>query len=180
MQATSIDRRSGWRLSRTARKLTLTAHVAVSVGWLGLDLGLLTLGGTGLASGDPELQRAAYRAMGLFADVLIIPISLASLLTGVLLSLGTPWGLFRHYWVAVKFWLTLGATVASIFALRAQIGTAVRKLPTAATDPGGPLDLGDTAASLVAAPSVALLIYLSATALSTYKPWGRTSYGKRP
>jgi hypothetical protein len=178
MRAPTIEWRGGWRLSRKARRLALTAHVAVSVGWLGLDLGLLTLGLTGLLSGDPQLQRAAYRVMGLFGDVLIIPISLASLLTGLLVSLGTHWGLFRYYWVAAKFWLTLGATTASIFALRAQIGAAVHRLPATSTDPG-PLDIGGTAASLVAAPSVALLVYLAATALSTYKPWGRTAAGKR-
>jgi hypothetical protein len=174
--ATRIRARGRAQLSRGVRRFALTAHVVVSVGWLGLDLGLLTLGLTGLLSGDPQLQRAAYRAMGVFGDVLIIPISLASLLTGVLLSVGTTWGLFRYYWVAAKFWLTLAATTASIFALRAQLHAAVRQLPA---DPGGPVDIGGTAQSLVAAPTVALLVYLAATALSTYKPWGRTAAGKR-
>jgi len=151
------------------RKLAVTLHVAVAVGWLGLDLGLLTLGVTGLASRDPRTAQAAYRAMGILGDVLVIPVSLATLLTGVLLGLGTRWGLLRYYWVLAKLVLTLAAALASTFALRATIHRAVAGLPAA----GQPVDPGAAGISLVVAPTVALLVYGTATVLSVYKPWGR-------
>ena len=56
-------------------------------------------------------MRAAYIAMELTGWFVIVPLSLASLLTGLVQSLGTTWGLFRHYWVLVKFLLTIGATI---------------------------------------------------------------------
>lgn len=146
----------------------MTLHVAVSVGWLGLDLGLLTLGLTGLLSGDPDTVRAVYRSMGVLVDVAVIPVSLLTLGTGILLSLGTRWGLARYWWVLVKLALTLVAAVASLLALRSTVHGAIDLLPAT-----GPVDVGGAAASLVAAPTVALCVYGAATALSVYKPWGR-------
>lgn len=161
------------------RKLALTAHVVASVGWLGLDVGLLAFGITGLVAADPAVARAAYIAVGVFGVPLIVPFSVAALLTGVLSSLGTRWGLFRHYWVVVKFVLTAGATVAVLLALRPMLQRAAGEaLDTpvallASAEPGG------VRLSVIAAPSVALCILLAATALSVYKPWGRTPYGRR-
>ena len=42
-------------------------------------------------------MRGAYLAMDLIGWFVIVPLSLASLLTGLVQALGTTWGLFRHY-----------------------------------------------------------------------------------
>ncbi|MEU6573527.1 DUF2269 domain-containing protein [Streptomyces sp. NPDC046805] len=117
-------RRSGRRLSQKARKSMVVVHVVVSVSWLALMLCLLTLGTTALATDNADTLRIAYRAMEMLGGVLITPLSLLTLVSGIVLSLGTPWGLFRYYWVSTKFWLTLAATVASIFALTARLHDA--------------------------------------------------------
>ncbi len=93
------------------RKFALTAHVTFSVGWLGAVAGFLALAVAGLTSQDAQMVRAAYLAMELIGWFVIVPLSLASLLTGLVQSLGTQWGLFRHYWVLVKFLLTVVATL---------------------------------------------------------------------
>src|SRR6266567_4486110 len=92
------------------RKLALTAHVTSSVGWLGAVGGFLALAVAGLASQDSQLVRATYLAMELTGWFVIVPLSLASLPTGLVMSLGTEWGLFRHYWVLAKFLITVLAT----------------------------------------------------------------------
>lgn len=171
--------RRGRMLSRRARRLWLTAHVAVSVGWLGLDLGLLTLGITGLATSDPATMRAAYLAMGMFADVLLIPVAVGTLITGVVVSVFTPWGLVRHYWVLVKFGLTVVAGTATILALRPTIADAVARVSALPTGAPRDVDLARVGVSLVAAPTIALAIYLACTVLSELKPWGRTRWGNR-
>ncbi|MEU8525385.1 DUF2269 domain-containing protein [Streptomyces sp. NPDC048629] len=153
-------------LKRPARRALLVVHVAVSVGWLGLTLGLLTLGITAYATAEPSLTQAAYTAMDVFADWLLAPIALAALGSGVVLSLGTPWGLARHRWVWIKFWITLGTAAATVFALRPEISHAAA---------AGVPDI-----SLVAAPSVATTAYLFMTAVSVLKPWGLTRRGRRP
>ncbi|CAL9465643.1 hypothetical protein SUDANB37_02744 [Streptomyces sp. enrichment culture] len=108
-------------LKRPARRTLLVTHVAVSVSWLGLSLGLLALGITAYTTQDASLTRAAYRAMEVFAEWLLAPVALVTLASGLVLSLGTPWGLARHYWVWTKFWLTLVTAAATVYALRPEI-----------------------------------------------------------
>lgn len=82
---------------------------------------------------------ASVRAMKLFADRLLLPVAFRTALGGLLLSLGTVWGLARHRWVYTKFWLTLATTTATVFALRPGVNSAVTAVAA-----GGPLpDAGD-------------------------------------
>src|SRR5205823_11372548 len=93
------------------RKLALTAHVVSSVGWLGAVAGFLALAVAGLTSRDAQLVRGAYLAMGLTASFVIVPLSLASLLTGLIQALGTTWGLFGRYWILAKLLITILAMI---------------------------------------------------------------------
>ncbi|WP_103508839.1 DUF2269 domain-containing protein [Streptomyces sp. SM13] len=152
-------------LKRPVRRGVLVAHVAVSVSWLGLTVGLLTLGLTAFLTGDPATASAATRAMKVFGDWLVVPVALLSLVSGLVLALGTPWGLARHRWVWIKFWLTLITTGLSLFSLRPGIDAAVAD------------EVVDI--HLVIAPSVATATYLFITAISVLKPWGLTRRGRR-
>jgi hypothetical protein len=91
------------------RKFALTAHVTSSVGWLGAVVAYLALALTALTSADDRMVRAAYLLMDLVGWLVIIPCSFAALFTGLVQSLGTEWGLLRHYWIAATFVLTIGA-----------------------------------------------------------------------
>src|SRR6266705_34215 len=93
------------------RKFALTTHVTSSVGWLGAVGAFLCHAIAGVGSADPQLVRAAYLAMHLTTWFVIVPLSIAALLTGVVESLGTTWGLFRHYWIVTKLLLTVLATI---------------------------------------------------------------------
>ena len=88
-------------------KLALTAHIAFSVGWIGAAAAFLVLSIAGLTSRDAETVRGAYLAMNLIGLYIIVPLSMAALATGLIQSLGTPWGLFRQHWVLVKLLLTI-------------------------------------------------------------------------
>lgn len=158
------------QLSRPARRALLVLHVAVSVSWLGLTLGLLTLSITGYTAGSPEMAAVAYRAMKIFGDWLVLPIALVALVSGLVLSLGTPWGLARHRWVFVKFWLTVVTVLLSVFSLRPGIDQLAAEAAAGAPTP----DI-----NLVVAPAVATATYLFITAISVLKPWGLTRRGRR-
>lgn len=159
------------KLSRPARRATLVVHVAASAGWLGLTLGLLALGITATTTGSAVTVEASVRAMKLFADWLLLPLAVLTLISGLVLSLGTPWGLARHRWVYIKFWLTLATITATVFALRPGVGAAVT-----AVSAGGPLpDAGD----VLFGPIVSLSAYLFMTVISVLKPWGLTRRGRR-
>ncbi len=93
------------------RKFALTAHVTSSVGWLGAVGAFLALAVAGLTSQDTQMVRATYLAMESIGWFVLVPFSLASLLTGLVQSLGTKWGLFRHYWVLFKLLINVFATI---------------------------------------------------------------------
>ena len=90
-------------MSARARKFALTSHIAVSVGWLGSVVAFLALSIVGLTNQDAQKVRAVYFAMKLTGCFVIVPLSITSLLTGLIQSLGTNWGLFKHYWIVLSF-----------------------------------------------------------------------------
>lgn len=157
------------------RKFALTAHVTSSVGLLGAIAAFLALAITGLTSGDVQTLCAVYLAMELVARFVIVPMSFASLLTGLVQSLGTPWGLFQHYWVLVKLLLTVFATIVLLVKME-LIGYTAR-LAAATTLPQA--DLRAAGIQLMVHATGGLLVLLVPMALSVYKPRGRTRYGRR-
>lgn len=159
------------QLSRTSRRAVLVVHVVVSVGWLGVTLGLLALAITGLTSDSAEAAEAAYRSMKVFGDWLIIPLSFSALVTGLVLALGTPWGLARHRWVYTKFWLTLVTAALSAFSLRAGINDVAAQAVA-----GEPVE---DSVDVIMPPIVSLATYVFITAISVLKPWGPTARGRR-
>ncbi|MFJ8537739.1 DUF2269 domain-containing protein [Streptomyces sp. NPDC093591] len=162
---------SSLKLSRPARRASLVVHVVGAASWLGLTVGLLALGVTAATTGTAVTVEASVRAMKLFADWLLLPVAFLTLVSGLVLSLGTPWGLARHRWVWTKFWLTLATTTATVFALRPGVNSAV-----AAVTAGGPLpDAGD----VLFGPIVSLSAYVFMTVISVLKPWGLTRRGRR-
>lgn len=159
------------------RKLNLTTHVTASVGWLGAVAAFLALSIAGLASRDSGVVRSSYVAMNLIGQFIIVPLSIASLATGLVQSLGTHWGLFRHYWVATKFVLTTGATILLLLHQFTAVSGAARRVSESAL--GALPDVGRLGPQLVGDASLAVVTLLVTTTLSVYKPWGMTSYGQR-
>src|SRR5579872_6398220 len=162
-------------MTAPVRKLALTAHVASSVGWLGAVAGFLALAVAGLSGHDERLVRAAYLSMNLMTWFVIVPLCFASLVTGIVQSLGTPWGLLRHYWVVVKLVLTALATFILLVHTR-PIGYLAEV--AAGRSPAG-AGLGDMQRQLAGDAGVALVLLLTTTALSVYKPQGLSWYGWR-
>lgn len=162
-------------MTPSVRKLVLTAHVTSSVGWLGAVAGFLALAIAGVASNDALMVRAAYLAMSVTAWFVIVPLSIASPLTGIISSLGTTWGLFRHYWVVIKLAITLLATLVLMLHMQ-PIGHLARVVAERTLANG---ELAGMRVKLLANAVAALVVLLLATGLSVYKPRGMTPYGKR-
>lgn len=162
-------------LSPRLRKLSLTAHLLSSIGWIGAVAGFLALSIAGLTSRDPETVRSAYLAMDLTTRWVIVPFALASLLTGLVSSLGTWWGLARHYWVLLKLVLTIPSTILLLVHTQAigYVANAASKMALSGAD------LGKLRLQLVFDAGAGILVLLVVTALSVYKPRGQTRYGRR-
>jgi ABC-type transport system involved in multi-copper enzyme maturation permease subunit len=160
-------------MSPRARKLALTAHVVASVGWLGAIVAFLALAVVGVSSNDDQLVRAVYLAAEPLTLYVIVPLAVASLLTGLLQSVGTSWGLVRHYWVAFK--LVINVVATSVLLIYTQ---TVSSLADTAADLSA--DLAQLrGATFILHAGVALLLLLAATVLAVFKPVGMTGYGRR-
>jgi hypothetical protein len=157
------------------RKFALTVHVTLSVSWLGAVAAFLALAIAGLTSQDARVVGAAYLAMELTGWFVIVPLSFASPLTGLVQALGTTWGLFRHYWVLVKFVITIPCTI--ILLLHMQ--PTSRLAGVAADTILAGADLRALQVQLVADAVAAVLVLLVATTLALSKPRGMTPYGVR-
>lgn len=149
-------------------------HIITSVGWLGAVAGFLVVALTGLTSTDPRLVSAAYIGMDLIGRTIIIPLSLASLWSGVIQGIGTTSGLFRNYWVLIKLVITALATALLLGAPapghrdgRDSLGVSF----------GSPDMTAMT--QLVADAGAAMLALLVTTVLSVYRPRGYTRHGQR-
>jgi hypothetical protein len=155
------------------RKFTVTTHVTTSVGWIGAVLVFLAIAAIGLSSQDERIVRGAYLVMAPAAWLVLVPLAHASLLSGIVLSLGTTWGLLRHYWVVLKLVITAFSTVI----LMIYMGT-IRQMAGVAADPVIELGLVRNPSPLLHA-IFALVLLLVATVLAIYKPFGMTPYGIR-
>jgi len=156
------------------RKLALAIHLSTSVGWIGAVVAYLALDVTVATSGDPSAVRAAWVGMGLIASWALIPLAIASLVTGLIMALGTKWGLFRHWWVLISLGLTVGAAGVLLSESRVIADSAAM-----AGDPA------TSATQLLAMPGTlphsvgGLIVLLAVQVLNVYKPQGLTPYGWR-
>ena len=156
------------------RKLALTSHVTFSVGWLGAVLTYLVVAIAGLTSLDPQLVRATYLSMQVMAWFVIVPFAIAALLSGLVQSLGTEWGLFRHYWIIAKLALTMVGTAILLLHAPRVTEMAMRAADSAIASG----DHRSQRIALVVHAAGGLAMLLTVTTLSIFKPWGKTRYGR--
>ncbi|RSM65255.1 DUF2269 domain-containing protein [Kibdelosporangium aridum] len=152
------------------RKFVIAVHVATSVGWLGAVVGYIALDITAVTSQNGQVSRAAYLMMNVTVWYAIVPLALASVVIGTINALGTAWGLVRHYWVLVKFLLTIFATVILLVETR-----TVRALADVAASGADPRQLPGSLPHSIGG----MVLLLGILALSVYKPRGKTRYGWR-
>ncbi|MFC5730928.1 MULTISPECIES: DUF2269 domain-containing protein [Nocardioides] len=153
------------------RKAMLAVHIASSVGWLGAIAAYIALNVPVVTGADEQLVRAAHLMMKPVAWYAVVPLAIASLVTGIAQSLGTPWGLFRHYWVLISLFVTVFATVILLLHMRDVDALAARAADPAADAGSLPGDLFHSIGGLV--------LLLVPLVLNIYKPRGLTRYGWR-
>ncbi|MGH3586277.1 MAG: DUF2269 family protein [Pseudonocardia sp.] len=151
------------------RKLVVLAHVVGSVGWLGVSAGFLVLTLALHGESDPATLRFGYSLHELTVAWLARPAALLTLFTGLVLALGTRWGLTRHWWVPAKLALLLATVVVTISVSPEMLRYAVERAETAGTP-----DYLRAQSVLVAMAFYHVGMIGAAAALSVFKPGGRT------
>jgi hypothetical protein len=163
-------------MAPSLRKLVLILHVTASVGWIGAVVAYLALVIAAMTSQEAQTLRSVWIALNLIGWFAIVPLSLVALLTGIVISLGTKWGLFQHYWVLISLALTLFATVILIQHMQTVSVFAGIAAGRDATDDGA---LRGGLQSELLHAGIGLLILLIIQVLNVYKPRGLTPYGWR-
>ena len=161
-------------MNRGLRKFVLTVHITFAVSWLGSVASFFALAVVGVNSRDAQTVRSTYLAMDLITRFVIFPLSFAPLITGPILSICTPWGLFRHYWIIAKLTITILSTLILLVHIR-----PISYLSVQATQ--GTLSNADhqVQIQMIVASGTALVALIVATGLGVYKPKGMTPYGWR-
>jgi hypothetical protein len=161
-------------MSPGLRKFALAVHLTLSVGWVGAVAAYLALDISAATGREAQALRAAYLAMDTIARSVIVPLAVATILTGLVVSLGTTWGLFRHYWVLISFLLTVAATAVLLSETRviSYFGDIAAHPGTSAEDLRA---LGNTLGHSIGGTVVLLVVLV----LNVYKPRGMTRYGQR-
>lgn len=159
-------------MSPGLRKLALATHLTLSVGWIGAVAAYLALGVAAVSTQDAQTVRGAWIAMEVTGWYVIVPLALGSLLTGLVMALGSRWGLFRHYWVLAS----LALTTLAVAVLLLHMPTVSSQADVARVASASDLDQlgGDLFHS-----ALGLVVLLAVQVLNLYKPPGLTRYGWR-
>jgi hypothetical protein len=156
-------------LGRRWRRTLLILHIIAGGAWIGIDVMVAVLVWAGRFGAGTDVRALAYRALAAFVVWPMLVSALFCLVTGVLLGLGTKWGLLRYRWVAVKLVLNLVLCALIVVALAPgmdEVAGYGRGLAAGAEPP-------EAVSTLFFPPAVSLTMLSIATVLGVVKPWGR-------
>lgn len=155
--------------SQNLRKLNLTAHVSTSLSWLGAVIVFTVLAITALNSIDVQISKASIIALKICTWYVILPLCIASFLTGIIQALGTKWGLLKHYWIIVKLILTVISTLLLMLHIQPIDTIANTAINSQNTFDFSTVEL----VNLISKSGAAIIALLIITTISIYKPWGK-------
>src|SRR3712207_5270656 len=165
-----------WRLGARTRKAVLVVHIVSAGVWIGIDVVMGVVIFIALLADDGNTKALCYQALELFAVWPLLTTGLVCLASGVVLGLGTKYGLVRYWWVAIKLVLNIVLTALVLVALRPEIGRASEQGRRFMAGEAASLAVGDLIYPPIVSPS-ALLI---AVVLAVFKPWGKIRKRRRP
>jgi hypothetical protein len=181
-QAKQISTRAthiaSWRLTPAARKALLVLHAICGIGWMGVDIALLVLLITARTTNDAALVVSGFNAIRMIVPIAVPPLSLGILVTGLILGLGTRWGLVRYWWVLVKLLLSLVMTVLVFVSLVPGVNSIAVLSATTTSADAVRASLGTLPTMLLFPPVVSFLMLGAAAILSIFKPWRRTPWSR--
>ena len=144
-------------------------HIVSGGAWIGIDVAMGVVIFTALLAEDGNTRALCYRALELFAVWPLLTAGLLSLASGVVLGLGSKWGLIRYWWVAIKLVLNVVLVALVPVLLRPQvIEMAEQGRRFMAGEPAS-LAVGDLIFPPIVSPSALLIAFV----LAVFKPWGR-------
>jgi uncharacterized membrane protein len=169
MLARPAGRVTTWRLGGRARKTVLVLHILAAGTWFGLDVAMAVLVFTAIFTESAEVRAHTLQSLRLVTVWPMFSAAMLSLITGVILGLGSKYGLVRYWWVAIKLALNIILSTLIVTALRGEVAKAA--------DLGSQLavgvDLDWNFSNMLFPPIVSPTALTVAFLLAIFKPWGR-------
>lgn len=165
-----------WQLTPPTRRAVMVLHAICGIGWMGVDIAVFILLMTARTTTDPALVVSGFNAIRMVVPIAVPPLSLGMLATGLLLGLGTRWGLVRYWWVLVKLVLALIMVVLVFLSLVPGVNSIAVLSTTGVSADALRASLGSIPDQLLYPPVVSFLMLGTAAILSIFKPWRRTPW----
>jgi uncharacterized membrane protein len=166
------------KVSPGTRKLLTAVHIAFSGILLGCTVAFVILDIAALTTDDPKLLEACYRIMHLLSHTSLRASAIGTIVSGVLLSVLTPWGLLRYRWIVAKEILTLLTVVPGLFGIYLWSLHGLRRVADDGMDALSSPQYQANSLMLSVGLLLQLLSIVAMYLLSVYKPWGKNSMNK--
>jgi uncharacterized membrane protein len=167
--AGTAERMTTWRLGGRARKTVLLLHIIAAGTWFGLDVAMAVLVFTAIFTESADVRAHTLQSLRLVTVWPMFSAAMLSLITGVILGLGSKYGLVRYWWVAIKLALNLILSTLIVTSLRGEVAKAA--------DLGSQLAAGANLdwnfSNMLYPPIVSPTALTVAFVLAVFKPWGR-------
>lgn len=161
------------------RKLLLAVHLLFSGILLGCTAVFVILDLTALFARDQMTLEACYRIMHLLSRTSLRASTIGSVVSGILLSVFTSWGLLKFRWIVAKEALSLPVLALGLYGIYEWSLRGLRIVTANSSETWK--DAGFQSDGLMLGTGIALqllsvvLLYL----LSVYKPGGRTGWASK-
>ena len=162
-------RQRSWRLGNRLRKTVLLLHIVAGGTWFGLDVAMAVLVLTAIGTDSAAVRAYTLQSLKLITVGPMFSAAMLSLITGILLGLGSKYGLLRYWWVAIKLGLNLILATLVVTALRGEVANAAG--PGAQLAGGADVEWNFT--NMIYPPIVSPTALTIAFLLAVFKPWGR-------
>jgi uncharacterized membrane protein len=162
-----------YRLNQKKKQLIVALHVISAASWIGGTMGLILLLIYLKSAANGEQLAYTLSSMEVIDDNLLKYPALLTLLTGVLLSVWTQWGLVKHYWVAIKLVLTVATIMMGILFLdnwTASLGEMIEDMGLATLQSR---EFQTTWSSIIVMAGFNLASLLLMVFITYFKPFGK-------
>ncbi|MBM7553354.1 hypothetical protein [Thalassobacillus pellis] len=156
-------------LSIKPRRWLLIFHLLFCAIMFGNMVTFLLLSIAASSTEDSNLMEACYQIMHLLSETSVRASTFATIITGVLLSVWTKWGLFKYYWILAKEGLTLLLFGLNVWAMEAWTNRALTKVTSTTFPTTSAIVQLDLWVGIILQLFTLILIF----AISVFKPWGR-------
>lgn len=155
------------------KKWLLSLHILFAAIMLGTSVTFLILSITAVSTKDSGLVLSCYKAMHVLSETSVRASVIGTIVTGILLSLWTHWGLVKYYWIIAKEVLTLVAVILGPIGMYIWTLQGISLLTDVGVEGANQGAYVVNTISLFIGIGLQIISLIAMYLLSVFKPWGK-------